>query len=103
MIVELILITMRDLGKTIPGGFVPAGTVNAHTIDGLPCPGDFLATFVIFAPLAMLADNPKTKSLATAVSWAYVLATLMDFIDPVNPLQSATPAATVSKTTLSKT
>lgn len=83
---ELLLISLRDLGVTLPGKL--AFTSKGHTVNGLPLPADYLATFIIFAPLSALAET-RAKSLATAIAWAYVLATLLNAIDATNPLHKS--------------
>ena len=84
---EIVIITLRDLGVNPPG---LTWTGGANRISGLPAPGDYLATFVIFAPLAVLSGNPKTHLFAEAVGWGYVLATLLGALNGSNPIQIAT-------------
>ena len=79
---ELTLITLRDLNISPPG---ITWKSQGNRISGLPAPGDYLATFVLFAPLAALADT-KAKPLAEAIGWAYVLATLLNIVNPSNPI-----------------
>jgi hypothetical protein len=83
--VELGLITVRDIwGKNATiGGLKIKGT--PHTVGGLPAPGDYLATAVIFGPLA-LARGTRFQTLAALVGWGYVLATLLNILDPSDPL-----------------
>lgn len=97
--VELLLLALRDLGINPPGLKFKG---EKHTVGGfLPAPGDFLATFIIFAPLAVMAET-KAKNLATAIGWAYVLATLLGALDPADPLgvgskpQTTTPQGRTS-------
>lgn len=88
---ELSLITAKDLGVNIPG--VKWANGSAHRIGGLPAPGDYLATFVVFAPLAFLADT-SAHTLAETIAWGYVIASLLSLIDPTNPLQAKQSTAT---------
>jgi hypothetical protein len=91
---ELLIITLRDLGVNPPGLTWSGG---ANRISGLPAPGDYLATFVIFAPLAVLSGNSSTHLFAEAVGWGYVIATLLGALNGSNPLQignSQTTSAT---------
>jgi len=93
--VELLLITLRDLGINPPGLKFKG---KRHTVGNfLPAPGDFLATFIIFAPLAAL-ENTKAATLAKAIGWGYVLATLLGALDPADPvnLGKAKPPATTT-------
>ena len=101
---ELALITARDLGIN-PPGLQFKGT--GHRIAGLPAPGDYLASAIIFAPLSLLAGT-RAHALAEAIGWAYVLATLLGAVDGANPLsraasasapQSPAPAPTTTTTT----
>ena len=87
-IAELILVTWRDIpGLGSIGGLKIKGT--PHTVGGvLPAPGDYLATFVIMAPLAALADT-RAKTPAILAGWAYVLMTLLTVLDPSDPLGKA--------------
>jgi hypothetical protein len=93
--VEIGLITLRDLGISPPGitwkskgNVIPLNSSGS----GLPAPGDYLATFVLFAPLAALADT-QAKPVAEALAWAYVLATLLNIVNPSNPV-SGKPTGT---------
>jgi hypothetical protein len=88
---ELSIITAKDLGVNIPG--VKWANGQAHRIGGLPAPGDYLATFLIFAPLAFLADT-SAHELAEVIAWGYVLASLLSLIDPTNPIGSTASTAT---------
>lgn len=84
-LVEIGLVTVRDLGITSAGPIKFKGT--PHTVGGLPAPGDYLATFIIMGPLAALADT-RARQLAHLTGWAFVLATLLQVIDPSDPLSS---------------
>jgi hypothetical protein len=72
-----------------------------NLVNGLPIPGDLLATFVVFAPLAAIAGNPKAKGFATAVAAALVVASLLKLFDPTNPTTAVTKKtpSTTSKET----
>ncbi len=91
---ELVLITLRDLGVTLPGKL--AFSSKGHAVNGLPLPADYLATFIIFAPLAALADT-RARPLATTLAWGYVLATALNAIDATNP--TAKPGSAAAKST----
>jgi hypothetical protein len=104
--VELALITARNLGVNIPGS-KPWATGSAHKVAGLPLPADYLATFLIFMPLAIAGDNPQFGSIAALVGWGYVLATLLTSLDPTDPMgkkaknpvpQQGTPGAPTGTT-----
>ena len=90
---ELTIITAKDLGVNIPG--VKWAQGSAHRIGGLPAPGDYLATFLIFAPLAFLADT-SAHDVAEAIAWGYVIASLLSLIDPTNPIGKATSATSAT-------
>lgn len=83
--VELGLVTVRDIwGKNATiGGLKIKGT--AHTVGGLPAPGDYLATVIIFGPLS-LAKGTRYQNVAAMIGWAYVLATVLNLLDPSDPL-----------------
>lgn len=89
-VVELGVITYRDF----KGG---------RLLNGLPIPADFLATFVIFGALGLLGagDNPNRRNFATATAWGFVVATLVQAIDPAKPLPTtgALASLTGSKST----
>lgn len=89
---ELVLITLRDLNISLPG-VKWKGTGN-RIPPGIPAPGDYLATFVIMAPLAFLSDTSGGHEIAEALAWGFVLATLLSGINPSDPVGSLkTPAA----------
>lgn len=92
---ELTLITLRDLNINLPG-VTWKGTGN-RIPPGIPAPGDYLATFIIMAPLAFLSDTSSGHNIAEALAWGFVLATLLSGIDPSDPLgKTTTPQATNS-------
>lgn len=96
-IAELFLITWRDipgLGKIGPLKIAGAG----NTVNGLPAPGDYLATFIIMAPLAAMADT-RAKTVANLAGWAFVLGSLLSFIDPSDPLGKANASSSSSSGT----
>lgn len=76
-LVELGLITYRD----IKGG-------SLDSIAGLPLPADYLATFIIFGGLGMLART-KANNVAGLLAWGVVIATYMNLVNPADPLGSA--------------
>jgi len=80
---ELLLITLRDIGVTLPGGL--AFKSSGHSVNGLPLPADYVATFVVFAPLSFLADT-RARGIATMAGWGLVLATLLNAVDATDPL-----------------
>lgn len=84
---ELLLITLKDLGINPPGIKWAKGSPNR--VNGLPLPADFVATFIVMAPLAALAEVPSARGFATAAAWAFVLASLLSAIDPTDPLGNA--------------
>lgn len=86
---ELTLITLRDMNINLPG---LTWKSSGNRVGPLPAPGDYLATFVIFAPLAFAADT-QARPLAEALAWGYVLATLLQMIDPSNPTSKPTTTA----------
>jgi hypothetical protein len=87
---EIVLITLRDLQISPPG---ITWKSQGNRIGPLPAPGDYLATFVIWAPLSFLADT-KAAPVAEAIGWAYVLATLLNLFNPSNPLSTGTSTPT---------
>jgi len=91
-LVEVGIITWRDVSKKVPG----------HTINGLPLPADYLATFIIFGGLAFVPkDNPGASRTASLVGWAFVLATYLNVAPAIlNPTstKTASTASTTAKT-----
>ena len=71
----LAVITVRDMGLKIPG-LQQNPNCKGHRIGGLPAPADFLATFVVFAPLAMIegSGNAQGARFATLFGWGWFLA-----------------------------
>jgi hypothetical protein len=63
---EIVLITLRDLNVNLPG-VTWKGTGN-RVPPGIPAPGDYLATFIIMAPLAFLADTSGGHEIAEEVT-----------------------------------
>jgi hypothetical protein len=91
---EVGLITYRDLTGKAPN----------HTVNGLPLPADYLATFLIFGALGFLPkDNAGASRVGALVGWAFVLATYLDIapaiVNPTtskgNTSQTASPSATI--------
>lgn len=92
--VELLLITLKNLGVNLPG--IKWAQGSAHRVNGLPLPADYTATFIIFAPLAVLGDaGPGAARFAGVTGWAWVLASLLSAIDPTDPLGKAQTNQTV--------
>lgn len=83
---ELFLITLRDLNVTLPGNL--AFKSQGHSVGGLPLPADYFATVLIFTPLAVLSET-RARNVANLLAWAWVLATLLNALDPTDPAQSA--------------
>jgi hypothetical protein len=77
-LVEVGLITYRDL---------KAGSTN--TINGLPLPADYVATFVVFGALGALAEVPAARNFAGITAWGFVLASVLNLVDPTSPLNRA--------------
>lgn len=98
--VMLLLITVKDLGINLPG--VKWAQGSAHRVNGLPLPADYMATFLIFAPLAVLGDSSSqsARTLAGVTGWAWVLASLLSAIDPTDPLNKASSSKTLAGSTL---
>lgn len=49
-----------------------------------PIPSELLATFIAFGSLSLLSNNAKTSTAANLTAWGLVIATFMNFVDPVN-------------------
>jgi hypothetical protein len=95
-IVEVGIITWRDLTKKVPG----------HTVAGLPLPADYLSTFIIFGALGFVPkSNVGASRTATLVGWAYVVATYMNvapaLINPTSTKTAAVTSTTPSSATIS--
>ena len=90
---EIVLITLRDLNISFPGSKTLALKSQGHTVNGLPLPADYLATFVVFAPLALLADT-RAKNVATALGWGLVIATLLNATNATNPAAKSSSSST---------
>jgi hypothetical protein len=96
-VVEAGIITWRDVSKKIPN----------HTVQGLPIPSDYLATFLIFGALGFVPkDNAGASRAAALIAWAYVLATFMNaapsIINPTNTKAVKTTTSTNRQTTTVK-
>lgn len=85
---EVGIITWRDL----------TGKVKNHTINGLPLPADYLATFLIFGALGFVPkDNAGASRTAALVGWAYVVATYMNVAPQmINPTNTKTASTATS-------
>lgn len=68
-LIEAGIITWRDITKK-------------RTVGGLPVPGDYLATFVVFGTLAAIAQTQNGQRFAVVTAWGFVVATALDVIDP---------------------
>lgn len=55
---------------------------DKRTVVGLPVPGDYLATFLVFGGLAAISSAPRARTLATVVAFGIVAATALNVIDP---------------------
>ena len=81
------MITLRDFGINPPGAKWKG---KGNLVGGIfPAPGDFLATFVLFAPLAALSDIQSAHNTVELFAWAVVLAIYMGAVDPSVPTQNA--------------
>jgi len=70
----LAVITVRDLGLNIPGlKMNPA--CQGNRIGGLPAPADYLATFIVYMPLALMegSGNAQVAKFASLFGWAWFL------------------------------
>ncbi len=75
------------IGLPVPKGSYPkVGTF-------FPAPSCFVATAILFGPLALLSDTNKVGRMASLVAWGLVLATFLNLIDPTDPLNPNTPGA----------
>ena len=89
-LVEASLITWRDVSGKSPG----------HTINVLPLPADYLATFLLYGALGLVPrSNVGASRFAAALGWGYVLATYMNIVNPANPLAKGTTSSTSSSST----
>ena len=93
---EVGIITWRDVTGKVPN----------HSINGLPLPADYLASFLIFGALGFVPkDNPAASRTAALIGWGYVVATYLNvapkIVNPTNtkgvtPTTSTPPTATPS-------
>lgn len=61
-----------------------------------PLPAEFLAAFVVYGALSVLAGPaPRT---AGVTGWGLVIATGLNIVDPTNPLQASPPLGLISNT-----
>lgn len=90
-LVEVGIITWRDL----------TGKVKGHTIEGLPLPADYLATFIVFGTLGFVPKNNVGASrAATALGWAFVVATYLNVAPAIlNPTSTKAQTSTTTSTT----
>jgi len=87
-LVEVGIITWRDLSGKAPN----------HTVEGLPLPADYLATFIVFGGLGLVGkDNPAAHRTAALVGWAYVIATYLNVAPTIlNPTSTKAVSTTTS-------
>ena len=76
------MITLRDFGINPPGAKWKG---KGNLVGPFPAPGDYLATFAFFAPLAFLADNPAAHDTVELFAWAVVLAIYLGAVNPSVP------------------
>ena len=82
------------VGLPVPKGSYPkVGTF-------FPAPSCFVATAILFGPLALLSDTNKVGPMASLVAWGLVLATFLNLLDPTDPLNPNTPGAVVNPSLL---
>lgn len=85
---EAVIITWRDVSGKAPD----------HTINGLPLPADYLATFILFGGLGLIPkSNVGASRFAAALAWGYVVATYLNVVNPSNPLTGAQQAKQASQ------
>lgn len=63
---------------------------------GLPAPSNYVATALIFGPLALVSDTAKFGKTADLIAWGILLGMLLNLIDPKDPLNPNTPGAVVN-------
>jgi len=57
----------------------------------IPWPADYVATFVIFGGLSLVAEvGAGWDRVAAAAGWGLVLATVLNLVDPTRPLAART-------------
>lgn len=88
---EVGLITFRSL----------RGGSSTATVAGLPVPAEYLAATILYGALGLATQRsgPGPAHVATAVGWAFVLATALNLWDPATGKPGRTPAKTPAKTT----
>lgn len=94
----LAVITLRDLGLNIPG-LKMNSACKGHRIGGLPAPADYLATFIVFAPLAMLegSGSAQWSKAANWFGWAWFLGVVaLPCLGTSNPTGKSTTTSTAS-------
>ena len=90
----LAVITLRDLGINIPG-LKMNSACKGHRIGGLPAPADYLATFIVFAPLAMIegSSGGQWAKAASLFGWAWFLGVVaLPCLGTSNPTGKTTAA-----------
>ena len=86
----LALAWMAELGlvsfRTVKNGR-PAAAGGYH----VPWPADFVASFVVFGSLSVLAElQGGWDKVAAAAGWGFVLATVLYLVDPTHPVHKPT-------------
>lgn len=84
-LVEIGIVTWRDITKPTP----------TNNVAGLPIPSDYLATFVVFGSLAALSEVQAARTTASLAAWGFVLATVLNVVDPTD-LIGGKPKATTN-------
>lgn len=90
-LVEAGIVTYRDL----------TSKKSTNTIAGLPLPADYLATFIVFGSLSLLAQAESARTFASVTAWGFVGSTLLNLFNPAvkapaTASASSTPAATTT-------
>ena len=103
-LVEIGLITTATVA---PSAFQSLGlgkaTGNFAKVGPFPAPSNFVATAIVFGPLALLSDNAQWGKIASLTAWGIVLATLLNVISPTNPIKPCTPTPTPQSTATAAT
>lgn len=54
----------------------------------VPWPADYVATFIIFGGLSLVAElGPEWATVASVTGWGLVLATILNLVDPAQPFK----------------
>lgn len=85
---EIGVITYRDLAGT-------SAQKQAHTIDGLPLPSEYLAAILVFGALGMIGGTSQgARTTSSLFGWGLVIATLLNLGVPGIPKSTTTATAT---------